>query len=68
MKYIGIGALAIAGMALVAMLATLPVMWLWNDMMPWMFGLKTITAWQSFKLLMLCGILFNSSASSGSNS
>jgi hypothetical protein len=47
-----------------AVLAALPVMWLWNWLMPYLFNLPTISFWQSFGLLVLCGALFKSSSSS----
>jgi hypothetical protein len=31
---------------------------LWNTTIPQVFGLRTITFWQSFRLLLICGILF----------
>jgi hypothetical protein len=36
--------------------------WLWNITMPQVFGLKTITFWQAFRLLLLAGMLFNGGA------
>jgi len=32
--------------------------WLWNMTIPDVFGLRTITFWQAFRLLLICGILF----------
>jgi len=32
--------------------------WLWNITMPQVFGLRTITFWQAFRLMILAGILF----------
>ncbi|WP_420321141.1 hypothetical protein [Flagellimonas sp.] len=44
-------------------------MWLWNWLMPEIFGLTTLTYWQSFGLLLLAKIIFgfghDSSSSSG---
>jgi|APCry1669189241_1035207.scaffolds.fasta_scaffold17267_2 hypothetical protein len=34
-------------------------LWLWNMTMPQVFGLKTVTFWQAFRLLLMAGILFN---------
>jgi hypothetical protein len=34
------------------------VMWLWNWLMPAVFGLRTVTIWQAVGLLLLCKILF----------
>ena len=32
--------------------------WLWNITMPQVFGLKEITYWQAFRLLIIAAILF----------
>ena len=32
--------------------------WLWNITMPEVFGLKRITFWQAFRILILAGFLF----------
>jgi hypothetical protein len=34
------------------------VLWLWNITMPQVFGLRTVSYWQSFRLCLLAGILF----------
>ena len=44
---------------LVILLIGFPTMWLWNWLMPMIFGLIKITFWQAIGLLMLCNILFN---------
>ena len=56
-----LGVALIVGMAL---LFALPVMWLWNWLMPEIFGLVEITFWQGLGLIMLSGFLFNRSSSS----
>lgn len=38
-----------------------PLMWLWDWLMPTLFGLPTITFWQACGLNFLCSILFKSS-------
>jgi hypothetical protein len=38
----------------------LPTMWLWDWLMPELFGLKTITLFQAWGLNFLCGLLFKS--------
>ena len=43
---------------IVAFLMTLPTMWLWNWLMPLIFGLIKINFWQALGLNLLCGILF----------
>jgi len=47
-----------------AVLCALPVMWLWDYLMPTLFGLKEITFCQGLALAMLCSLLFKSSSSS----
>ena len=32
--------------------------WLWNTTMPDVFGLKEVTYWQAFRLLLIAGLLF----------
>jgi hypothetical protein len=32
--------------------------WLWNMTIPQVFGVRAITFWESFRLLLICGILF----------
>jgi uncharacterized membrane protein len=32
--------------------------WLWNTTMPEVFGLKELSFWQAFKIMLLAGILF----------
>ena len=49
-----------------AVLTGLPLMLLWDWLMPTIFGLTTITFWQAVGLAFLCSILFKSSASSSS--
>lgn len=45
------------------LLMSLPVMLLWDWLMPILFGLGTITWLQAWGLLVLCGFLFKSSKS-----
>ena len=60
--------LAIVGMALggvvlamaMALLLGFVVMWLWNWLMPDIFGLTAITFWQAWGLVVLAHILFKS--------
>lgn len=44
----------------VAALMSLPVMLLWDWLMPAIFGLPEITWFQAWGLLFLCGLLFRS--------
>ena len=39
-------------------LVSLFFQWLWNITIPQVFGLKEITYWQAFRLLIIAGILF----------
>ena len=41
-------------------IASLPVMLLWDWLMPTLFGLKEITWFQAWGLFVLCGLLFKS--------
>lgn len=59
---LGKGVLAVAGTVLFVIFAaclwTLPTMWLWNWLMPVLFGVPMITFWQALGVSFLCGILF----------
>jgi len=46
------------GIVLGILLTTLPVMWLWNWLMPELFGFVTITFWQALGMSTLCSLLF----------
>jgi len=54
----------IGGVMVICMLVAFPVMWLWNWLMPTIFGLITINFWQALGLLLLSSALFRSSSSS----
>lgn len=41
------------------LLVCLPTMYLWNNLMPYLFSLPTINFWQTAGLLLLCQLLFN---------
>lgn len=43
-----------------AALMSLPVMLLWDWLIPGIFGLRTITWFEAWGLLFLCGLLFKS--------
>jgi hypothetical protein len=61
-------ALKVIGWVLVGLVAAtamglafgFPVMWLWNWLMPSIFGLRAITFWQAVGLLILSHVLFKS--------
>lgn len=54
---IGVVALVI----LLSALFALPVMWLWNYVVPYQFGLKEIDFLHAWALNVLCGFIFKSS-------
>lgn len=49
---------ALVFVAIFALILALPVMWLWNWIMPAVFGLIKITFWQALGINLLCGFLF----------
>ena len=49
----------VAGVAL-SFLIALPLMLLWNGLVPEIFGLKTISYWDAFGLYLLSNLLFKS--------
>ena len=48
---------------LLGLVCGLPVMWLWDWLMPTIFGLKEITLFQAWGLSALCGLLFKDNTS-----
>lgn len=46
----------------IGLILALPVMWLWNWLMPSIFGLGTITWIQAWGINILCNFLFKSSS------
>ena len=55
---IGIVVIAIAVAVLAAVILTIPVYYLWNWLMPEIFGLTTLDFWQAFGISLLSGCLF----------
>ena len=55
-KVFGIIGMVIGGIAL-AFLATFAIMWLWNWLMPMLFGLPVINYWQGLGLAVLGRLL-----------
>jgi hypothetical protein len=51
---------AVAVLVAFSLIMALPTMWLWDWLMPELFGLKTITLFQAWGLNFLCGLLFKS--------
>lgn len=56
-----IGVILIIGF--VALITAFPIMWLWNWLMPTIFGLVTINFWQALGLSLLSGFLFSRTSS-----
>lgn len=62
-RILAIIGMAIGGVLIAAVIALffgLIVLWLWNWLMPEIFGLTTITFWQAWGLVVLSHILFKS--------
>jgi hypothetical protein len=55
-KWVGFAGLLMVG----AIALSLAVMWLWNSLMPGIFGLQSIGFWQALELLVLSRLLFGS--------
>lgn len=61
----------IAGIALISIVVVLglgavfaiAIVWLWNQTMPELFGLRELTYWQALCLAWLCSLLFKPSPS-----
>jgi hypothetical protein len=64
-KWIGIAILAPLAIALFIWLGGELVMYLWNWLLPTLFGWRQITFWQAVGLLALCRILFGGWSSHG---
>jgi hypothetical protein len=62
MKIIAAIALILVLIVLFALIAALPLMLLWNWLMPVLFGVPTIGFLQALGLLVLSGLLFKSSS------
>ena len=64
MKAIVGSAITVFGLIiLVSLVCALPVMWLWDWLMPTIFELKEITLFQAWGLSALCGLLFKDNTS-----
>ena len=55
----GFAPIAISLAVALFFLTVLVLQWLWNITMPDVFNLKCISYWQSFRLLLIAGILFS---------
>lgn len=60
---IGATVVVVGGLILLSLVLALPVMWLWDWLMPTIFGLKEITLFQAWGLNFLCSLLFKSNIS-----
>jgi hypothetical protein len=58
LKVLGLIAAGLAGLAALAAVLGLVVMWLWNWLMPVLFGLPRVSFLQAVGLLVLCHLLF----------
>ncbi len=56
------------GIAALAILLGFVIMWLWNWLMPELFGLTTITYWQAVGLFILSKMLISGDSSGGEKS
>lgn len=50
------------------LLLVFPIMWLWNYLMPMVFGLPKLTYWQTYGLYVLINMLVPSRSSTSSHS
>lgn len=60
MNLVSVMVFTVAMLFFMAALMSLPVMLLWDWLMPGIFGLRTITWFEAWGLLFLCGLLFKS--------
>jgi len=70
MKVIQLVFVGLAAIVLIvgfSLLLALPAMWLWNWLMPPIFGLPTVTYWQALGLCLLFRFLFGTGLSSSSS-
>jgi len=66
-KLFWIAPLALLGIALFLLLGGEVVKWLWNWLLPPLFGWRELTFWQALGMLALCRILFGGHGLHGSN-
>ena len=52
---------------MIALIMAFPTLWLWNWLMPEIFGLTTITFWQALGLNFLTGIFFRTTHANNNN-
>ena len=56
----------IALVVLVSFFSGILVFWLWNALLPVLFGFPVITFWQAIGLTLLCNLLFKSTSTKSS--
>ena len=65
-ELIGLAVIGVVFIVVIAVFTALPVMYMWNYLMPVLFGLKEIDFTQALILSALCSTLFKSSPSTSS--
>ena len=66
-KYTLYAVLGLAGAFLLGLLFGNVIMWLWNWLMPMIFGLTTISYIEGFGISFLCGMLFTRTVNKENN-
>jgi len=66
-KIVGAVILAMTGGFILAVFFTLPTMWLWNWLMPKLFGLPPLGLFQAFGFCMLSRLLLGTSGTISSS-
>jgi len=61
-RMVGLALIFVVIFAALSLLGAIPTYFLWNWLMPVLFGLKTITFWQAWGLLYLAALLFKSTS------
>ena len=61
-KLLGLAFLGFLVVIISAFIMGFPIMWLWNWLMPALFGLSKISVWEAIGLNIFCGLLFSPSA------
>lgn len=54
---IGMWLVAMLIIASLCLIVAFPIKWLWNGVMPDLFGLPEITFWKAYALYLLCHLL-----------
>lgn len=65
LTWVGVAVVIALVSAALGIFIAFPVMWLWNAVIPSLFGLKAITWIEALCLYALCDLLFKSHTSSG---